>query len=62
MRAETGWKRYALRLARPLVKQFLKRPAAYRDVPGQYADPWGAIRAKLGEPRADNPASRGSST
>jgi nucleoside-diphosphate-sugar epimerase len=57
MRANTGWKRYALRLVRPLVKQFMKRPAAYRDVPGQYADPWGVIRAKLGEPRVHNPPS-----
>lgn len=58
MRANTGWKRYALRLVRPLVKQFMKRPAAYRgDVPGQYADPWGVIRAKLGEPRVDTPPS-----
>jgi nucleoside-diphosphate-sugar epimerase len=57
MRAKTGWKRYALRPVRPLVKQLLKRPAAYRDAPGQYADPWGVIRAKLGEPRVDNPPS-----
>jgi nucleoside-diphosphate-sugar epimerase len=57
MRANTGWKRFPLRLVRPLVKQFLKRRAAYRDAPGQYADPWGVIRAKLGEPRMDNPPS-----
>lgn len=57
MRAKTGWKRHAMRPVRPLVKQFLKRPAAYRDAPGEYADPWGVIRAKLGEPRVDNPPS-----
>jgi nucleoside-diphosphate-sugar epimerase len=62
MRANTGWKRYALRPVRPLVKQFLKRRAAYRDAPGHYADPWGVISAKLGEPRVDNPASRAGST
>ena len=62
MRANMGWKRYALRPVRPLVKQFLKRRAAYRDAPGRYADPWGVIRAKLGEPRVDNPASRAGST
>jgi D-erythronate 2-dehydrogenase len=57
MRANMGWKRFPLRLVRPLAKQFLKRRAAYRDAPGQYADPWGVIRAKLGEPWADNPPS-----
>jgi nucleoside-diphosphate-sugar epimerase len=57
MRANTTWKRYPLRLVRPVVKRFLKRRAAYRDTPSQYADPWGVIRAKLGEPRVDNPAS-----
>lgn len=57
MRANMGWKRYALRPVRPLVKQFLKRRAAYRDAPGHYADPWGVIRAKLGEPRVDTPPS-----
>jgi nucleoside-diphosphate-sugar epimerase len=62
MRANTGWKRYALRLVRPLVKQMLKRPATYRGASGQYADPWGTIRAKLGEPRVDNPLSRFGST
>jgi nucleoside-diphosphate-sugar epimerase len=50
MRANTTWKRYPLRLVRPVVKRFLKRRAAYRQAPGQYADPWGVIRAKLGEP------------
>jgi nucleoside-diphosphate-sugar epimerase len=57
MRASAGWKRYPLRLVRPLVKQFLNRQAAYRDAPGQYADPWGAIRARLGEPLVDALAS-----
>jgi nucleoside-diphosphate-sugar epimerase len=57
MRANTGWKRYPLWPVRPLAKQFLKRRNAYRGVPGRYADPWGVIRAKLGEPRVDNPAS-----
>jgi hypothetical protein len=58
MRAAAGWTRYPMRLASPLVRQFLKRRAAYRDSPGRYADPWGAIRAELGEPR---PAGWGSS-
>lgn len=55
MRATAGWKRYPLRLAAPLARQILKRRAAYRNTPGQYADPWGAIRARLGEPGLDVP-------
>jgi nucleoside-diphosphate-sugar epimerase len=53
MRAAAGWRRYPLRLVGPLVRQVLKRQAAYRHAPGRYADPWGAIRARLGEPRPD---------
>jgi hypothetical protein len=54
MRAAAGWLRHPTRLISPVARQFLKRRAAYRDSPGRYADPWGAIRAKLGEPRPDN--------
>lgn len=53
MRAAAGWRRYPMRLVSPLARKFLKRLAAYRDSPGRYADPWGAIRAKLVEPRPD---------
>lgn len=53
MRAVAGWRRYPMRLISPVARQFLKRRAAYRNSPGQYADPWGAIRARLGEPRPD---------
>jgi hypothetical protein len=38
----------------PFIRPFLKRQAAYRDAPGRYADPWGAIRSRLGEPRPDS--------
>lgn len=55
MRATAGWRRYPMRLISPLARRFLKSRAAYRDTPGRYADPWGAIRAKLGEPRPDAP-------
>jgi nucleoside-diphosphate-sugar epimerase len=54
MRARAGWTRYPMRLATPLVQVIINRRAAYRNAPGQYADPWGAIRAELGEPRADS--------
>jgi nucleoside-diphosphate-sugar epimerase len=53
MRAAAGWRRYPMRLIAPFARQFLKRRAAYRDAPGDYADPWGAIRARLGEPAPD---------
>jgi nucleoside-diphosphate-sugar epimerase len=53
MHAAAGWRRYPMRLVGPLVRQLLKRRAAYRNAPGRYADPWGAIRAQLGEPGPD---------
>jgi D-erythronate 2-dehydrogenase len=53
MRAVAGWRRYPMRLISPVARQFLKRRAAYRNSPGQYADPWGAIGARLGDPRPD---------
>jgi D-erythronate 2-dehydrogenase len=54
MHAAAGWRRYPMRLVGPLVRQLLKRRAAYRNTPGRYADPWGAIRAELGDPRPDH--------
>jgi D-erythronate 2-dehydrogenase len=53
MRAATGWRRYPMALVAPLARRLLKRRAAYRDAPGCYANPWSAIRAKIGEPRPD---------
>ncbi|WIM86162.1 NAD(P)-dependent oxidoreductase [Candidatus Mycobacterium wuenschmannii] len=53
MRATTGWRRYPIALIAPLARAFLKRQAAYRDTPGRYADPWGAMRARLGDPRPE---------
>jgi len=53
MHAAAGWRRYPMRLAGLFVRQLLKRRAAYRHAPGRYADPWGAIRSRLGEPRPD---------
>jgi nucleoside-diphosphate-sugar epimerase len=43
------------RLLAPVVREVMKRRSAYWNAPGQYADPWGAIRAKLGEPAPDQP-------
>lgn len=53
MRTRIGWKRHALRLAIPIAKVYTKRQSAYRNSPGTYADPWGAMRARLGEPGLD---------
>ncbi|RZT12138.1 nucleoside-diphosphate-sugar epimerase [Mycobacterium sp. BK558] len=49
-----GPARYVLPLAAPLVKAILQRRAAYWKQPGKYADPWGAVRRKLGDPSPDS--------
>ncbi|OBG38005.1 oxidoreductase [Mycobacterium alsense] len=50
MREIAGWKRHATRLAAPFVRAFIKRHCAYRNVPGEYATPWEALRMRYGEP------------
>jgi nucleoside-diphosphate-sugar epimerase len=57
IREQTGWKRYPMRLVAPMARQFVKRQAAYRKVPGQYADVWTALRAEFGDPALDTAAS-----
>lgn len=52
MRAGVGWRRYPMGLLAPVARLFLKSRAAYHNMPGPYADPWGAIAA-LGEPAPD---------
>ena len=53
--AQVGWKRYPGRLIAPIARMIMKRRGAYWNAPGQHADPWGAIRAKLGDPAWDRP-------
>jgi hypothetical protein len=53
IRARSGWKRYPMRLAAPLARQFTKRQAAYRNAPGQYSDVRAALRARFGETAID---------
>lgn len=53
--AQTGWKRHPSRLIAPLARAFVKRQGAYRNAPGRYADPWGALSARLGDTGLDNP-------
>jgi nucleoside-diphosphate-sugar epimerase len=55
LQAEAGLLRYAGRLIAPLARQVMKRRGAYWKAPGQYADPWGAIKLKLGDPSWDRP-------
>lgn len=49
-----GPSKYLLRVAAPLVRAILKRRGAYWKQPGQYADPWGAIKRKIGDPSPDS--------
>jgi nucleoside-diphosphate-sugar epimerase len=53
MRAVAGWKRYPTRLTAPLARMFIQRQCAYREWPGEYADPWAALRMRYGEPKVD---------
>jgi nucleoside-diphosphate-sugar epimerase len=53
LQAQAGWKAYPGRVVAPLIRAFMTRRAAYWKKPGQHADPWGAIRAKFGEPAPD---------
>lgn len=46
----SGWRRYLMRPVVPIARMYIKRQGAYYKSPGQYADPWGAIRTRLGEP------------
>ena len=56
--ANAGWTRHLMPLlapVKPLLRALLARRGAYRNAPGQYADPWAAIRARFGEPAWDQP-------
>ncbi|MDZ7883184.1 MAG: NAD-dependent epimerase/dehydratase family protein [Mycobacterium sp.] len=60
VRRQMGWKRIPLRLLRPFVAFGLRRQADYgRDVAGRYADPWNAIAARFGDPRAHRKEAKG---
>jgi nucleoside-diphosphate-sugar epimerase len=47
-----------LRLAAPLARQILRRRSGYYGSGRVYADPWGAIEAKWGDPRPDAESKR----
>lgn len=51
IRRRIGWKRFPMRLLAPIAAPVLQRRLEYRDAcPGQYADPWEAVRARFGDP------------
>lgn len=54
---KTGPLRPLLRLAAPLSREILKRRAPYYHYGKPYADPWGAVAAKWGDPSPDNATS-----
>jgi D-erythronate 2-dehydrogenase len=53
VRRASGWTRHLLKVVAPIVRRYLELDAPYRSTPGNYADPWSAIRARWGEPRPD---------
>ena len=53
IRARVGWKSRPLRIAAPALRVLMRRQAPYFKAPGRYADPWGAIRKKWGDPAPD---------
>ena len=53
IRAWVGWKSRPLRIAAPALRVLMRRQAPYFEAPGRYADPWGAIRKKWGDPAPD---------
>jgi nucleoside-diphosphate-sugar epimerase len=53
IRDRIGWKRRPLRAAAPLLGALMRRKAPYYKVPGRYADPWGRIRHRWGDPGPD---------
>ncbi|MBB2774330.1 MULTISPECIES: NAD-dependent epimerase/dehydratase family protein [Mycolicibacterium] len=55
MSGQVGLLRYPLQLIAPLARVFVARQGAYRNKPGKYADPWAAIRSRLGDPGLDRP-------
>jgi nucleoside-diphosphate-sugar epimerase len=52
-RDKVGWWRWPLRASAPIMGAYLRSRAPYRHSAGVYADPWGAIRRKWGDPSPD---------
>lgn len=54
IRERMGAKRYPLRLAAPFVRRYLSGVSPYRNSPGEFAQLWTAIGARLGDPAPDH--------
>jgi nucleoside-diphosphate-sugar epimerase len=50
VREVVGRRRHLLWFLRPLARTVLERRSAYYRSPGEYADPWGVVRSRLGDP------------
>ena len=53
IRTRTGWKARPLQAVAPAMAALMRRKAPYYKQPGQYADPWGRIRQRWGDPGPD---------
>jgi hypothetical protein len=53
IRARAGWKARQLRMVGPLLAPLMRRRTPYYKQPGRYADPWGRIRDRWGDPEPD---------
>jgi nucleoside-diphosphate-sugar epimerase len=58
IRARASGKARAMRLVAPALAPLMRRRAPYYEQPGQYADPWGRIRQRWGDPAPDTEAPR----
>lgn len=57
--SKVGWLRWPLRAVSPIARGYLRARSPYRHQAGQFADPWGAIRRKWGDPSPEEPAPDG---
>jgi nucleoside-diphosphate-sugar epimerase len=53
IRARADWKVRRMRMMAPVLALAMRRRAPYYSQPGRYADPWGRIRARWGDPSPD---------
>ncbi|RDH79026.1 NAD(P)-dependent oxidoreductase [Mycolicibacterium moriokaense] len=53
IRDRAGWRAKANRVVAPVMATAMRRRAPYYHQPGRYADPWGRIRERWGDPGPD---------
>jgi hypothetical protein len=53
IRARAGWKPRPLPVVAPVLRALSRRKGPYFKMPGCYADPWGRIRNRWGDPEPD---------